>query len=138
MDDNQQKHPLESFMSLTMDNIKEMVDVDTVIGKPLEAPNGSMIIPLSKVKIGFASGGSEFIPKSQSSNQSDTMIPFGGGSGGGVSIFPTAFLIANKEGIELISVNETSTSSDKTSEKSPQIMDQVMDILNKKKEDKKE
>lgn len=136
MEENQQKHPLETFMSLTMDNIKNMVEVDTVIGKPMEAPDGSMIVPLSKVKFGFASGGSEFVPENQKSGESDTMIPFGGGSGGGVSITPTAFLVAKKDGIQLLSVNETANVYEKMIEKSPQFMEKLNDMLKKNKENK--
>ncbi len=66
-------HPLEGFMSLTMDNLKQMIEVDTAIGKPIDTPDGSLIIPLSKVKFGFAAGGSEFNGKGQSSDkQSDS------------------------------------------------------------------
>ncbi|SHN05593.1 GerW family sporulation protein [Gracilibacillus kekensis] len=133
-------HPLEGFMSLTMENLKELIEVDTAIGKPIDVPDGSVIIPLSKVKFGFASGGSEFIPSSQGKessqkdNESDSIIPFGGGSGGGVSITPTAFLVANRDGVELITLNETTKVYEKMLDKGPQVIDQVMEMLKQRKD----
>ncbi|MFC4403662.1 GerW family sporulation protein [Gracilibacillus xinjiangensis] len=127
-------HPLEAFMSLTMENIKQMVEVDTAIGKPIDAPDGSIIIPLSKVRFGFASGGSEFLGKNQKSSQdqgSDMIIPFGGGSGGGVSITPAAFLVANKSGVELITLNESTHVYEKLLDKGPQFLDQIMGMMNR-------
>ncbi|MGP4041580.1 GerW family sporulation protein [Gracilibacillus sp. D59] len=152
-DNNQNVHPLEGFMNLTMENLKQLIEVDTAIGKPIEVPDGSMIIPLSKVKFGFAAGGSEFVPesqknqqsekgkqdeKSQQDNQSDSIIPFGGGSGGGVAIIPSAFLIANKEGVQLLTLNESSSAYEKVLEKSPQVIDQVLDMLKQRKDGKQQ
>ncbi|GAE92960.1 sporulation protein [Gracilibacillus boraciitolerans JCM 21714] len=138
MEDNKNKenaHPLEGFMSLTMENLKELIEVDTAIGKPIDVPDGSVIIPLSKVKYGFASGGSEFIPSSQKDSQSDSIIPFGGGSGGGVSITPTAFLVANKNGVELITLNESTKVYEKMLDKGPQVIDQIIEMLKQRKEE---
>lgn len=130
---NSDMHPMEGFMQLTMENLKKMIDVDTVIGNPLEAPDGSMIIPLSKVKFGFAAGGSEFVGQSDQSQSSDsnqeTMIPFGGGSGGGVSITPRAFLIANKDGVEIKTLDEHTRVYEKLLDKGPQLVDQAMEML---------
>ncbi|UOQ86293.1 GerW family sporulation protein [Gracilibacillus salinarum] len=131
---NENVHPLEGFMSLTMENLKQLIEVDTAIGKPIDVPDGSVIIPLSQVKFGFASGGSEFVPGGQKgSSQSESIIPFGGGSGGGVSITPTAFVVANKEGVKLMPVHESSNAYEKVLEKCPQLIDQVMDMLKQKK-----
>ncbi|MFC4388219.1 GerW family sporulation protein [Gracilibacillus marinus] len=129
-------HPLEGFMSLTMENLRQMIEVDTAIGKPIDAPDGSVIIPLSKVKFGFAAGGSEFLGKEQKSQDqgSDMIIPFGGGSGGGVSITPTAFLVANKSGVELITLNESTHVYEKMLEKGPQFIDQIMGLLKHEKD----
>ncbi|WP_018933562.1 GerW family sporulation protein [Gracilibacillus lacisalsi] len=151
-DNNQNVHPLEGFMNLTMANLKQLIEVDTAIGKPIEVPDGSLIIPLSKVKFGFAAGGSEFVPgggqdqqgqeKGQESGQDDTqsesIIPFGGGSGGGVSIIPSAFVIANKEGVRLLPLNESTTAYEKVLEKSPQVIDQVLDMLKQRRDEKQQ
>lgn len=142
---DENKHPLEGFMSLTMDNLKQMIEVDTVIGKPIDSPDGSVIIPLSKVKFGFAAGGSEFTGSGdQQSSDSDSkgaeeaIIPFGGGSGGGVSITPSAFLIAKKDGVELLSLNESASAYDKLLEKAPQLAEQITEWMKEKREQKKE
>ena len=142
---DENKHPLEGFMSLTMDNLKQMIEVDTVIGKPIDSPDGSVIIPLSKVKFGFAAGGSEFTSGSdQQSSEGDSkegeeaIIPFGGGSGGGVSITPSAFLIAKKDGVELLSLNESASAYDKLLEKAPQLAEQITEWMKEKREQKKE
>ena len=94
-------HPIQGLMTTAMENLKEMIDVNTIIGDPVETPDGSVILTVSKVGFGFAAGGSEFVlrmactsnrrkPRSRESKH-----PFGGGSGGGVSITPIAFLIVN-------------------------------------------
>ncbi|MFD2654620.1 GerW family sporulation protein [Gracilibacillus thailandensis] len=151
-DNNQNVHPLEGFMNLTMANLKQLIEVDTAIGKPIEVPDGSLIIPLSKVKFGFAAGGSEFVPgggqdqqgqesgkeSGQGDTQSESIIPFGGGSGGGVSIIPSAFVIANKEGVQLLPLNESTTAYEKVLEKSPQVIDQVLDMLKQRKDEKQQ
>ncbi|WP_163538113.1 GerW family sporulation protein [Gracilibacillus sp. YIM 98692] len=141
------KHPIEAFMSLTMENLQKMVDVDTIVGNPIDAPDGSLIIPLSKVKFGFAAGGSEFMggqnqqqdqgssDSNQNSDQSEMIIPFGGGSGGGVSITPYAFLIANKQGVELITLNDSTRLYEKLLDKGPQVIDQVMEMIKQGKDD---
>lgn len=144
---DENKHPLEGFMSLTMDNLKQMIEVDTVIGKPIDSPDGSVIIPLSKVKFGFAAGGSEFTGSgdqqtsgsdSKSKDGEEAIIPFGGGSGGGVSITPSAFLIAKKDGVELLSLNESASAYDKLLEKAPQLAEQITEWMKEKREQKKE
>ena len=143
---DENKHPLEGFMSLTMENLKQMIEVDTVIGKPIDSPDGSVIIPLSKVKFGFAAGGSEFTGGSEksggsgegNSSEEESIIPFGGGSGGGVSITPSAFLIAKKDGVELLSFNESNSAYDKLLEKAPQLAEQITEWMKDKREQKKE
>src|SRR3954471_15294257 len=98
------EHPIQGLMQTAMENLRDMVDVNTIIGAPVETPDGQVIIPVSKVGFGFAAGGSEFSagtnkqPKANG-NGHDTgkeagkHYPFGGGSGGGVSITPVAFIV---------------------------------------------
>src|ERR1700738_4100049 len=99
------EHPIQGLMKTAMENIKEMVDVNTIVGDPVETPDGSVIMPISKVGFGFAAGGSEFLGEvdQEQNNKSDAnkasvSLPFGGGSGGGVSITPIAFLVVNSTG----------------------------------------
>ena len=94
------EHPIESLMNTAMNSIKDMIDVNTIIGEPIQASNNTVIIPISKVGFGFAAGGSEFrgetldeYTKRDKEEQVQYRLPFGGGSGAGVSISPVAFLV---------------------------------------------
>ncbi|MFD2332186.1 GerW family sporulation protein [Cohnella sp. GCM10020058] len=108
------EHPIQGLMQTAMENIKEMVDVNTIVGEPVQTPDGSVILPISKVGFGFAAGGSEFqgmeehANRKQGQNQQDgghnasVQMPFGGGSGGGVSISPIAFLVVGAQGVKVV------------------------------------
>ena len=96
-------HPIKGLMTTAMENLKDMIDVNTFIGDPVETPDGTVIITVSKVGFGFAAGGSEF---HMDSAQSGEELPFGGGSGGGVSITPMAFLIVNNKGVKMLHIDE--------------------------------
>ncbi len=91
------KHELENLMRSTMENLRDMIDVNTVIGDVVETSDGTSIVPISKVSFGFASGGSEF-DNHTTLRKNEEKYPFGGGSGAGVSVKPIAFLII-KDGI---------------------------------------
>ena len=78
------EHPIGSLMDTTMEKIKEMIDVNTIIGEPITSPDGTLIIPVSKVSYGFAAGGSDLPTKKENKDC------FGGGSGAGVTIQPVA------------------------------------------------
>lgn len=97
------EHPIHSLMKISLENIKEMIDVDTIVGDPIHTQQGTTIIPISRVKLGFASGGTD-----QKGGQMATP-PFGGGSGGTVSITPIAFLVVTADDhIRVLSLeNET-------------------------------
>ena len=81
------KHPIENIMTTTMENIRDMVDVNTVIGDPVTAAEGATIIPISRVSFGFVSGGGEYGAKPEL-----TATPFAGGTGAGVTVQPMGFL----------------------------------------------
>ncbi|MGE5557438.1 MAG: GerW family sporulation protein [Bacillota bacterium] len=107
-----EQHPIEGIMRATLDSIKDMVDVNTILGDPVETPDGSVIMPVSRVTFGFAAGGSEFtVNKPENNNKKDdegkneTELPFGGGSGAGITIQPVAFLIVNKDQTRLLPVD---------------------------------
>jgi sporulation protein YtfJ len=102
-------------MLTAMNSIESMVDVNTIIGEPIETANNIVIIPISKVSFGFAAGGSEFkgetIDEYTKKNKDEKVqyrLPFGGGSGAGVSINPIAFLIVENDKVRLLPVNHTS------------------------------
>lgn len=94
------EHPIEGLMVTAMNSIQDMVDVNTIIGEPIETSNNIVIIPISKVSFGFAAGGSEFkgetIDEYKKRDKEEAIqykLPFGGGSGAGVTINPVAFLV---------------------------------------------
>ena len=124
-------HPIDGLMSTAMQNIKEMVDVDTIVGAPVESPDGTVIIPISRVAFGFAAGGSEFGKKE---NEADAM--FGGGSGGGVSISPVAFMVVGQNQIKLLPIESNNSAIDKILDFIPEIVDKVNSKINKKKSEK--
>ena len=110
------EHPIEGLMNTAMNSIKDMIDVDTIIGKPIETSNNIVIIPISKVSFGFASGGSEFkgetideYNKREKEESIQYRLPFGGGSGAGVSINPIAFLVVQSNCVKLLPVNHSSS-----------------------------
>ncbi|MDO5557618.1 MAG: GerW family sporulation protein [Clostridia bacterium] len=124
------KNQIEGLMDNTMKNIKDMIDVNTIIGTPIQCFDNT-IIPISKVNFGFASGGSEFntcksikeYKKADREEELKCRNPFGGGSGAGISISPIAFLIVKKDNIKLLHVSPE-TSLDK-------LLDYVPDIIEK-------
>ncbi len=89
------EHPISNLMKETMSKIKEMVDVNTIIGKPIVTADGTTVVPVSKVAFGFGSGGSDFVSKKASS---ETPLSFGGGGGAGVTVSPVCFLIISPDG----------------------------------------
>lgn len=121
-------HPIENLMKSTMENIKEMVDVNTIVGDPVESKDGTIIIPLSKVSFGFASGGSEFNCKVNNGNMK---YPFGGGSGAGVSVKPVAFLVIKQDTVRVLSVDQDNT-YDRIVDSIPQIIDMLKGFFNNK------
>lgn len=125
------KHPIENLLRSTMENLKDMIDVNTVIGDGMETPDGSFILPISKVSFGFASGGSEF-PKDKNSLTPEGRYPFGGGSGSGVSVKPVAFLVVKGDTIRLLPVDQNNT-YDRIVDKIPQLLDMLKDCVSKKK-----
>ncbi|NYE07691.1 sporulation protein YtfJ [Bacillus niacini] len=134
------EHPIQGLMTTAMESLKEMIDVNTIIGDPVETPDGSVILTVSKVGFGFAAGGSEFkLDGSQSKGQeegkgSPSKLPFGGGSGGGVSITPIAFLIVNSKGVKMLHLDESTHLYEKILELAPQAVDKIQQMFSKKNE----
>ena len=127
------KHPIGSLMETTMAKLRDMVDVNTIIGTPVTTPDGVMLIPVSKVSFGFASGGSDFASKNQ---KDDGDNAFGGGSGAGVTITPTAFVIIKDGTVRLLSVEgNTSDPVMKVIDSIPTVIDKVKELIPEKKED---
>jgi sporulation protein YtfJ len=135
-------HPIEGLMKTAMENIRDMVDVNTIIGDPVETPDGSVILPVSKVGFGFAAGGSEFEinheqEKSYHNSGSDNnekQLPFGGGSGGGISITPVAFLVVGKDGVRSISLQGQSHLYERMLDMAPHVMDKIQNMFKRDKD----
>lgn len=144
-------HPIEGLMKTAMNSIQDMVDVNTIIGEPIETSNNMVIIPISKVCFGFAAGGSEFhsetvneYRKKDKEEEAKYRLPFGGGSGAGVSISPVAFIVVMQDSIKVMPIEHTSA-IDKLMDYVPDLMQRInnvvdknMDIKIKAKDDKKE
>lgn len=132
MADNKQ-HPIGDLMSATMEKIREMVDVNTIVGQPIRAENVT-IIPVSKMSFGFASGGSDFATKNQKPEADNA---FGGGSGAGVNISPIAFLIVKEDSVRLLPVAPPAgTAVDRVVEMVPELVDRVTGFIEKQQEKK--
>ena len=138
------EHPIEGLMTTAMNSIKDMVDVNTIIGDPIETSNNIVIIPISKVSFGFASGGSEFkgetvdeYTKKDKEEAIQYRLPFGGGSGAGVSINPIAFLVIQSNNVKLMPVNHSS-SIDKLLDYMPDLIEKTNNMMNRCMQNKKE
>ncbi len=131
------EHPIEGLMTTAMNSIQDMIDVNTIIGEPIETSNNIAIIPISKVSFGFAAGGSEFkgetvdeYRKKEKEEEVQYRLPFGGGSGAGVTINPIAFLVIQGENVKLMPVNYSS-SIDKLLDYIPDLLDKTNNMINK-------
>lgn len=122
------EHPIHNLMKISMENIKEMIDVDTIIGQPVETKGGTVIIPISKVKFGFAAGGTE---QKMPGKSQEVHSPFGGGSGGSVAITPIAFLVVQDEGsnINVLHLETQTHIYEKLIDFLPNIMDKLKVVI---------
>lgn len=138
------EHPIEGLMITAMNSLQDMIDVNTIIGEPIETSNNVVIIPISKVSFGFAAGGSEFkgetideYTKKDKEEAIQYRLPFGGGSGAGVTINPIAFLIIQSNNVKLMPLNHTS-SLDKLLDYMPDLIEKANNMMNKQMQNKKE
>lgn len=134
----EERHPIEELMITAMDSIKQMIDVNTIIGNPIKALENTVIIPISKVGFGFAAGGSEFndetinlYNKRDKEENIKYRLPFGGGSGAGVSISPVAFIIVQGDNVKLLEATHSSV-LDKLVEYVPDVVDKISNLIGKK------
>ena len=106
--------------------IREMVDVNSVIGDPITTPDGVTIIPVSKVSVGFGGGGSDYVSKSLNKHEN----PFGGGAGGGVKVTPVCFLIVKDGNVRMMPVAApANTTADRIVEQVPDVLDKISAFL---------
>lgn len=123
-------HPIGGLMNSAMENLRSMVDVNTIIGDPVETPDGSVILTVSKVAFGYAAGGSDY--QISGPTGEDQRHPFGGGSAGGVYITPIAFLIVSSQGIKMLHLDENTHLIEKLMEATPVAVDKVSSMFSKK------
>lgn len=121
------EHPINGLMETAMQSIKDMVDVNTIVGEPVESKDGTVIIPISKVSFGFGAGGSDFGKKESEAN-------FGGGSGGGASIEPVAFMVVGNEQIKLMPIEKNTSPVEDIIDSVPTLVDKVIKAVKKKKD----
>lgn len=121
----EQRNPINEILEASMANLKKLIDVNTIIGDAITTPDGTTIIPVSKVSFGFATGGSE-LPTSKPST------PFGGGSGGGVTISPLAFLVVKNGNVSLLQIQTADTTADRVVNMVPGVLDKVSGFISKK------
>ena len=124
---------LPNLLGETMEKIRSMVDANTTLGDPITTPDGVTIVPVSRIKLGFAGGGADFAPKPGRNAKENN---FGGGSGAGVTITPVAFLIIKGESVRLLPIAEpASNAMERVVEMLPDLIDQVSSLLKKKTDD---
>ncbi len=131
----EEKHPIGNLMEVTMSKIREMVDVNTIVGTPILAGDVT-IIPISKVSFGFATGGSDFATKNQPAGKDNA---FGGGSGAGVNIVPIGFLIVRGDSVKMLPIAmPASSTADRVLEMVPDIVEKISEMVPKKEKQEKE
>lgn len=128
------ENPIQGLMDTAMKNIKTMVDVDTVIGDPVTAPDGTIIIPISTVSFGFGAGGSEFPQKINKEIINNENI-FGGGCGGGACVKPSGFLVVTNGNVRFLPLGPSSSPLDKIIDLMPDMIDKLNKMFTKKKDD---
>ncbi|WP_069649506.1 GerW family sporulation protein [Caloranaerobacter ferrireducens] len=127
------EHPIEGLMKTTMESLKEIVDVNTIVGDPVESPDGAVIIPISKISVGFTSGGGEYKLGKYKNGKDDKSdydkLPFMGGSGAGVSVQPVAFIVVGNGQIKLLSVDQGVNTLNSLLEFIPKVTESLQSII---------
>lgn len=118
------EHAIQNFMGITMDKVREMVDANTVIGDPVRTDDGTVILPVSKITFGFASGGSDFEGKNAANKEL-----FGGG-GAGVSVTPVAFLVIKDGNVRTIQMSNSNSAMDRAITMLPELVDRLTELVN--------
>lgn len=129
------KHPIEGIMYTALQGLKDMIDVNTIVGDAITTPDGTVVIPISKVAIGFGVGGSEFEKSrpGKAAPETDPKDMFGGATGGGISLTPEAFLVVGNGKIRMISVTPQNSIYDRLLDLAPEAIDKVSELFHKDK-----
>lgn len=124
-------HPINDLITNVMGNLKQMVDVNTIVGNPIETPDGATIIPVSKVGFGLAAGGSDFSSANEMAESN-----FAGGGGAGVSVAPIGFLVVTKDQIRMIPVDSPNAAVDKLVDYIPTAINKINNLIEKRRDSK--
>ena len=117
---------LPNMLENTIAKIREMVDVNSVVGTPITTPDGVTIIPVSKVSVGFGGAGSDYVSKNMNKHEN----PFGGGAGGGMKIVPIGFLIVKEGSVRMLPVAApANTTTDRLVEQIPDTLDKIVSFI---------
>jgi sporulation protein YtfJ len=123
------EHPIQGLMKTAMESIKEMVDVNTIVGDAVETPDGTVIIPISRVTFGFAAGGGDYESEQHEHKSLPEGYSFGGGSGAGVSVKPAGFLVCSSvHGVRFMPI-ESNVLYDRIIDLIPQVLDKIHDMI---------
>lgn len=126
------EHPIGNMMKTTMENIKDMVDVNTVVGEPIFSANNMTIIPISRVSVGFLAGGGDYQNEKSRVKLTppEETLPFAGGSGAGISVQPVGFLVVGPDHVKMLPA-QSLTVADRMAELLPQMLSDVKDMFAK-------
>ncbi|HIS28523.1 MAG TPA: GerW family sporulation protein [Candidatus Avamphibacillus intestinigallinarum] len=124
------KHPIESMIGTTMDELKTMVESNSIVGDPIEMHNGTMILPITKLAFGFVSAGND---KTTDTSGDQENPPICGGSGGGVNVSPVAFLIISEDDVRMVQLQEDANVVEKAMEDTPKTIEKLAGVLKKSK-----
>lgn len=132
------ENPIDSLIEKTMIKIKEMVDVNTIVGTAVKINENVTVIPISKLTYGFATGGSEFPLKKEDKTNNNGHFTFGGGSGAGVTVSPVAFLVVSMDEVKLLKVEPCTTSLDRALDILPSVIEKIKSCFKKNKKSDKD
>jgi len=117
------EHPIHHMLETTLHNLNGIVDAESVIGKPIHTPDGTVVIPICRTNVGFVTGGTEF------SSTVSPMLPFGGGIGGSMSLTPVSLLVIGPAGVQMLSVESPKDIYSRVLDLSPQLLDKLKNLL---------
>lgn len=125
-------HPINEMMATTIQKVRDLVGANTIVGEPIVAGDVTLI-PVSKVSIGFGTGGSEYAVKNQAADKNNA---FGGGGGAGVKITPVAFLVVSGASVKILPMSAPAdTTIDRVIDMVPDLVDKISELFEKKPKD---
>jgi len=123
-----EEHPIQGLMTTAMESIREMVDVNTVVGEAVETKDGTVIVPVSRVTAGFAAGGAEYEAAHGGAGGGESKLPFGGGSGAGVTVQPVGFLVVASDSIRFLAVDDRAV-MDRVLDVAPEVLEHITSLF---------